>query len=403
MKMKFLWLLPCLLLLAGCSKKSEVLDGRDGGYEKGEYADEYASGGAGGYGMGGMGIGDGGQNDALAGMVTAGEWRDLDNWLFWGNVMNNQDYYGYTDGWSFFTNNRVAVRVRTSGDEAVCGAKVQLKVAGELHWEAVTDNQGECNLWYSPYQRFNLSDGSALAVSVEGVEQAGPVQLTAWRDEQVTWNEYTAGSKNLTGVDIAFIVDATGSMGDEIDFLKDDVQDIIGRMDVQSNVRTAALFYRDLADDYVTRANNFTSSIASTAAFIRAQEADGGGDWEEAVDVAFEKSLQDLSWNQDARVKLAFWFLDAPPHREGQIISSIQRSVKLYASKGIRLIPVAASGIDKCTEILLRNYAILTDGTYVFITNDSGVGDEHIEATVGEYEVEALNDLILRLINEYTR
>lgn len=46
--------------------------------------------------------------------------------------------------------------------------------------------------------------------------------------------------------------------------------------------------------------------------------------------------------------------------------------------------------------------AIFTDGTYVFITNHSGIGNEHIEPTIGEYQVELLNELIVRLIGEYT-
>jgi len=43
-----------------------------------------------------------------------------------------------------------------------------------------------------------------------------------------------------------------------------------------------------------------------------------------------------------------------------------------------------------------------TNGTYVFITDDSGIGEDHIEATVGDYEIKTLNDLIVRLITKYT-
>ena len=39
-------------------------------------------------------------------------------------------------------------------------------------------------------------------------------------------------------------------------------------------------------------------------------------------------------------------------------------------------------------------------GNYVFITNHSGIGNDHLEPTVGDYEVEFLNDLMVRLINE---
>ena len=50
----------------------------------------------------------------------------------------------------------------------------------------------------------------------------------------------------------------------------------------------------------------------------------------------------------------------------------------------------------------MRFFSVSTNGTYVFITNDSGIGNDHIEASVGEYEVENLNDLLVRLINKYS-
>jgi hypothetical protein len=49
----------------------------------------------------------------------------------------------------------------------------------------------------------------------------------------------------------------------------------------------------------------------------------------------------------------------------------------------------------------MRFFSITTNGTYVFITNHSGVGNSHLEPSVGEYQVEFLNDLMVRLINKY--
>ncbi|MDD4641760.1 MAG: hypothetical protein PHF92_10450, partial [Bacteroidales bacterium] len=69
---------------------------------------------------------------------------------------------------------------------------------------------------------------------------------------------------------------------------------------------------------------------------------------------------------------------------------------------GIKIIPITASGIDKETEFLMRLMAMATNGSYVFITNDSGVGNEHIQASVGEYQVELLNKLMVRLIKKYS-
>ncbi|RXM39331.1 hypothetical protein BOQ62_12185 [Chryseobacterium sp. CH21] len=46
----------------------------------------------------------------------------------------------------------------------------------------------------------------------------------------------------------------------------------------------------------------------------------------------------------------------------------------------------------------MRTFALLTNGTYTFLTDDSGIGNSHIKPTIDSYEVEKLNDLLLRLI-----
>jgi hypothetical protein len=43
----------------------------------------------------------------------------------------------------------------------------------------------------------------------------------------------------------------------------------------------------------------------------------------------------------------------------------------------------------------------MTGGTYLFLTDHSGVGNSHLEPTVGEYEVKPLNAWMLRVINYY--
>ena len=45
----------------------------------------------------------------------------------------------------------------------------------------------------------------------------------------------------------------------------------------------------------------------------------------------------------------------------------------------------------------------MTGGTYVFLTNDSGIGNEHLEPTIGEYEVKPLNDLMVEIILSYCK
>ena len=64
---------------------------------------------------------------------------------------------------------------------------------------------------------------------------------------------------------------------------------------------------------------------------------------------------------------------------------------------------MSGSGINKQTEYLFRSQSLITAGQYVFLTDDSGIGGSHIEASTDEdpLVVEYLNDCLVRLINGY--
>ena len=366
--------------------------------------------------------GENGQGNTNAGMLTAGEWNDLDNWHFWGELMLSQgddeaskiedgDYYGgngtfyqYCPHWKFYTGNRVAVNV-TNGGAPAAGVKVVLNMDGAPVWTAVTDNLGQANCWVNLFKNETLAEEAVLSITLDGVAQPEAPMVTKWASDSTLYNNYEV-TKSITArkADIAFFVDATGSMTDEIDFLKSDLIDIfkkVEKLQAGTTIRTAALFYRDEGDEYVTKRIDFTTDIKSVSNYVGKQSAAGGGDFPEAVHTALEKGLQNLSWDEGARTRIVFMLLDAPAHHNDKVIESLHQSIEAYAKAGIKIIPVAASGIDKITEFMLRFFAISTSGTYVFLTNDSGIGGDHIQASVGDYEVEQLNELIVRLIDKY--
>ena len=396
------------MLIAGCS--SEALGYRDYALPgEGYYAEDAAVGDVG--GGGGGGGESGGNGNTSAGIVTAGEWRDLDHWSFWSSLMTGEEFSGMKDLWKMYPDNLVAVHATDAANKPVIGAKVVLFRNGTAVWTTKTDNKGFAYLWVSPFQPLNDVSADELTVNVGGTDMTGHPEISTWHSQsEIKINEYqklTADAQpvisNMT--DIAFIVDATGSMDDEISFLKDDLVDILGKASAkagsEAKLRTAAVFYRDEGDKYVTKTDDFKTDYTKTVAFIKDQEADGGGDYPEAVHTALEVSLQNLSWGEDSRMRVAFLLLDAPAHSRPEVKASLQKSIETFARLGIRIVPIAASGADKDTEFMLRFFDVLTGGTYTFLTNDSGVGGEHIAASVGEFEVERLNDLIVRLIADY--
>ena len=362
----------------------------------GDYGGDYDGDGAGGQGGG-----------AEAGVVTAAEWNDLLNWDFWGKLMTG-DYSKMNTYWGLNTSKRVAVKtVDTEGNPVKC-LPVKLVKGSDIQWETITDNKGEANLWLAVT---NIQDPVSVAdcrVVIDGAEQPEAPSLWAWDATDPVVNEYTVASNASFSntVDVAFIVDATGSMGDEIAFLKSDLQSIltkVGEMETDRTIFTGTVFYRDAdGDEYLTKFSPFTTDISSTMDFIGKQYADGGGDTPEAVHSALEAALTDLQWHKSAYAKMAFLILDAPAHQDHPgVIESLQKSIRSFAEKGIKIIPVFCSSYEKDCEFMSRQFAILTGGTYVFLTNDSGVGGEHIEATVGDHQIEHLNTLLVRLITKY--
>jgi hypothetical protein len=400
MKKIFLFL-ACSVLAISCSKNDDGLgtsyDKSTGGDYTGLSAD--GSGGTGGSGESGGSGGQGGDT-IQSGQITAGEWNDLANWDFWNNLGQNQDYAKMPEYWSFNFENRISVKLQNPSSENLTDITVELlDGSDDIIWTCKTDNFGSAELF--PL----LGQSVAIPLDKMKIRVNGKIFTNI--------KSYAEGVNNLTvdltksaarKCDIAFVVDATGSMGDELEYLKVELIDVIGRVKSahpDAGINLGAVYYRDTEDEFVTRVSDFSADIDKTIKFIRNQSANGGGDFPEAVHTALGKAINSLQWSSTATSRIIFLVLDAPPHYTPQIVDEIKTLIAKAAAKGIKVIPVTASGIDKETEFLMRFMSIATNGTYVFITNDSGIGGEHLEPTIGTYEVELLNGLIERLINKY--
>ena len=333
-----------------------------------------------------------------AGLLTAGQWTDNDNWGFFTNLVNAETIAFPSFGLD--PRNRTLVNVKNSDGKPVVNAKViLLDKDNNVLWSSLTDKQGRGYL-------FTDEGKAAASVEVEygGKKQSVPVenvssgtqgeQLSTGVELDVTLD---TESKSYKPMDIMFIVDATGSMSDEMGFLQREFTAITNEIGTE-NVRYAVNFYRDEGDDYITKCSDFTDNIKELQTSLNNEYAAGGGDTPEAVAEVLDESVFKSSWN-DESVKLAFLIFDAPPHDGKE--EEIRKAVEAAAEKGIRIIPVVSSNSDRGTELFGRALSIVTGGTYVFLTDDSGIGDSHLEPIIGSYEVRSLYDIIIDIINDY--
>lgn len=337
-----------------------------------------------------------------AGKLTAGEINDYSKWNLW-NDLTKDEFKKYSAIWNLNPKYRYTVVVKNESQMPIYGAKVQLLKNNEVIWSSVSDNSGKAELWNNPF--YDDATNSDLNIRIIKDNQSELIKKPIEISQGLNIVTINSDCQKATSIDIAFLIDATGSMGDEISYLKADLDNIIRSIQDSIPDKTINLgisHYRDYGEEYLIKSSNLSSDINKSLKFLSEANADNGGDYPEAVEVGLYEVINNFNWNENSIAKVVFLILDAPPHNNSNIIDSLQRVISLASKKGIRIIPLTCSGIEKDTEFLMRSLALLTNGTYTFLTDHSGIGNPHIEPSTDKYEVETLNNLIKRLIVQYS-
>lgn len=337
------------------------------------------------------------------GKLTAGEVNDFSKWVVWTDLTEKELLVHQTE-WKIRPSNRFMVQVTDRNMLPISDRTVKLLTRdGKVLYAARTDNTGKAELW----QTLSLEEEVYDKLEIVLYKKDGSKDKLRAKSIEKGINTFTvsADCNQSQKVDIAFVVDATGSMSDELNFLKVELNDVIFKskeISTTLNFSFANVFYRDFGDEYITKTQDFTRILSEGVSFINQQRAGGGGDYPEAVEVALDSAINGLSWSAYARARLLFLVLDAPPHNTPEIQEKLKNLSEQAAEKGIRIVPLVASGINKSAEYLLRSMALATNGTYAFLTDHSGIGNAHIKPSTDEFEVELLNDLLVRVIKSFT-
>ncbi len=342
-----------------------------------------------------------GSSQARAGLLTGGEWRDNSNFIYWRSLFRQRsDWKELPEYWKLNTTERVFVRVSSSGSPA-CGLTVKLASGNTLLWQTVTDSRGEAFLFPGIKPSDNHVPDKIIVETAEGKAVTQDIPADYMGSDTAIEISMPEPAAMRTELDLMFMIDTTGSMGDELKYLQTELSSVIDTVknETGADVQLSVNFYRDKGDSYVVRDFGFTKNISIAIEHLEDQTASGGGDYPEAVTAALTNGIADHDWRSNSE-KLMFLVLDAPPHHD-ESISGLENIIRTAAEKGIRIIPVASSGVDTDTEFLCRSMSIATGGTYTFLTDDSGIGYSHLEPTIGSYTVEKLNDMLVRIINEY--
>lgn len=337
------------------------------------------------------------QTPGGAGTLTAGDWDDNLNFSLFRDYIKDHGDNAQTA--AFESEDRVVITVTADDGAPVSNAQIQIAAPDHSYLSATTATDGRV-LFFPKHD--GVSGDPAITVTVTppaGQDAVQPVSVPLEKAATELTIKLPGAQKQLpSALDLAFVIDATGSMADEIEYLKTEVSGIADSVKAKFgnvSIQYSLIVYRDVGDDYVTRPFGFTPELGTFKGNLDKQSADGGGDFPEAMDQAMDKVPQ-LKWRSGNVARMAFLIADAPPHEED--IAATFKSMNALRPQGIKLYPVAASGVDPEAEYVMRVGAEATLGRYLFLTDDSGVGDSHAKPHIPCYQVQKLNLLIGRMI-----
>lgn len=306
---------------------------------------------------------------------------------------------------------RYLLEVTDASGHPVHDAEVAVQrpgVAQPVMW-ARTDTAGK--VWLHPraflpaFASHPASDERTLGVAVRKGAVQGRALLMRGQASTVQVRLGSVAPQPVR-LDLVFLVDATGSMGDEIAKLKASMRAMarqIAQLPGQPDICYGLVAYRDRGDAFITRTHDFTDDLGAFQQQLAAVQAHGGGDTPEALNEALHEVVHGLSWRTNA-ARMVVLVADAPPHLDygGP---QYDRDMQAALAKGIKLFAVGASGLDPVGEYVYRQMAQYTAGRFVFLTYrdaaDPGSGPgTQTPHDVRQYSVQTLDRLVVRLVGD---
>lgn len=313
-----------------------------------------------------------GGGQGFASPIRAGEWDDN------ANYREFQRYIGQTGERIHAVDVRARrfLIVRDVAGKAVSRCPVTVSDDAQHQVTLTTTASGRAILF--PYAE-GLS-GKKFAATAHCVEGSASTTVALDDDGDGTAEMRLSAPRRNDArlVDIAFVLDTTGSMSEEIASVKSTIQTVAKTLQgSQLQVRIGMIEYKDRSDPFVTKAYPFTTDLAAFSKKIAGIEAGGGGDTPEDMNQGVHDAVSQLEWSSQAVAKMAFVIADAPPHLDYPNDPDYAQTMKTAAHRGIQLFGIAASGMDALGQAVMRQMAQYTGATEMFVLR-GGAGPQSV-------------------------
>jgi hypothetical protein len=310
-----------------------------------------------------------------AASVKAGEWDDNANYRDFQKFLGSSTApYHHVD-----LRDRRFLVVRDSKGQAVPRCRVSIDDSQQkTHVSFLTTASGRA-IFFPHAEGFD--EGKMIATATCGDGKVTSTFDVGANDPDGVVDLRLPGERRALGqrtVDLAFILDTTGSMSEEIAAVKTTIQKVASALgNDQTQVRVGLVEYKDRTDPFVTKNYPFSTDLQGFAAKVAQISAGGGGDTPEDMNAGLHAALTQLQWSDQSVARLAFVIGDAPPHLDYQDGPDYAVDMKRASHQGIQLFTVAASGMDGLGQVVFRQMAQFTGGTNMFVLR-GGAGPESV-------------------------
>ncbi|MBP8083081.1 MAG: VWA domain-containing protein [Spirochaetes bacterium] len=323
----------------------------------------------------------------------------------YGYFINFLDQYKTAKHFPIDISERIVIRVSDSEGKSVANALVKIKSGSKEIASGKTYSDG--SFLFFPSEHNSNAASYNCEVTYAQSKKNITISRKGSRDVNVKLDAKRISQKRIP-LDLLFIMDTTGSMGEEIARLKQTIEIIntnLASMSAKPEIRFGMILYRDKGDEYVTKVIPLTGDLDAFQNELAKVEANGGGDTPEDLQSALDDAVNKIQWNKDG-IRLIYAITDAAPHLDYEQKFSYVDAVRAARKKGVKIFSVGTGGLDLDGEYVLRQISQYTYGKYIFLTyGETGESEGGKEGSVSHhtganFQTDKLEAIIIKFAKE---
>jgi hypothetical protein len=217
-------------------------------------------------------------------------------------------------------------------------------------------------------------------------------------------NRIDSGQTTTTRqLDLVLLLDATGSMADELNALQTGLGEIAAELTALSNdntLRYGFVIYRDQAKNDSAQLFNLTDDWALFAENLMTVTAVGGGDYPENLNGGLSQAVSGINWNPEA-AHLLILLGDAPPHLNSGEAVPLEETLQAAAEQNITIFTVGSDGLNETGAEIYQQIAEMGNGRFIFVSNKPENNQLNLSAVQPITNLTSvLVEIVLEVLNE---